>query len=241
MNKYKYQTLQIKQDPRKPFQRYYVHVDGYIYKIYGGREIVLPVRIKNQMPLVEVYDRDVSLIFLLLEYFDGKIYKTSERQNTRFKFKCIDGRYPLKHIRIITRTSTGEDGSYKMYKYKCKEKASSANSRVRNISSINELDVFNSLQRMKYRCNYCNYKLDHKTWELDHFQPLSQGGLNTPENITPSCKPCNRMKGGMEINAFLHKVFSIKENYNDAYIMERPTISKRIKDKVSKNRTKKEI
>jgi hypothetical protein len=45
----------------------------------------------------------------------------------------------------------------------------------------------------------------------------------------------------MEINAFLHKVFSIKQNYNDPYIMERPTISKRIKDKVSKNRTKKEI
>lgn len=46
-------------------------------------------------------------------------------------------------------------------------------------------------ERDGYECRYCGC-----TDELavDHIIPLSRGGTNDPENLTPACKPCNSSK-----------------------------------------------
>lgn len=50
------------------------------------------------------------------------------------------------------------------------------------------------------RCQYCGAELSTKpgrpnSYEADHAQPYSRGGPSTPENLTPSCRTCNRSKG----------------------------------------------
>jgi 5-methylcytosine-specific restriction endonuclease McrA len=50
------------------------------------------------------------------------------------------------------------------------------------------------------RCQYCGSKLDPKSgrpnsYEPDHTTPYSRGGPSTQENLTPSCRTCNRSKG----------------------------------------------
>jgi RHS repeat-associated protein len=50
------------------------------------------------------------------------------------------------------------------------------------------------------RCQYCGTELNTKpgrpnSYEADHTQPYSRGGPSTPENLTPSCRTCNRAKG----------------------------------------------
>ena len=58
------------------------------------------------------------------------------------------------------------------------------------------------------RCAYCGSKL-HTTaghansYEADHGNPYSQGGESTKENLYPSCRTCNRSKGGKTIDEWL--------------------------------------
>ena len=51
-------------------------------------------------------------------------------------------------------------------------------------------------QRFDYRCGYCGL---HEIWfgdelEIDHFQPLKQGGTDALENLVYACAKCNRYK-----------------------------------------------
>lgn len=50
------------------------------------------------------------------------------------------------------------------------------------------------------RCQYCRKELDPKSgrpnsYEADHANPYARGGPSTPDNLTPSCRTCNRAKG----------------------------------------------
>lgn len=49
------------------------------------------------------------------------------------------------------------------------------------------------LQRDHRVCAYCCDDAD----EVDHIVPVCQGGMNSDENLTASCKRCNRTKGGL--------------------------------------------
>jgi hypothetical protein len=52
-------------------------------------------------------------------------------------------------------------------------------------------------------CAYCNRS--DVSLQQDHVIPLSQGGAHTPENIVPSCFPCNRDKSDLSLVAWLAK------------------------------------
>ena len=52
------------------------------------------------------------------------------------------------------------------------------------------------------RCKYCGSELKREkgfsnSYEADHRIPHSRGGLSTQENLTPSCRSCNRSKGAL--------------------------------------------
>lgn len=52
------------------------------------------------------------------------------------------------------------------------------------------------------RCYYCEVRLTlaagwPHTMTLDHKEPLSRGGRNSPANYVPACSPCNNEKGSM--------------------------------------------
>lgn len=45
------------------------------------------------------------------------------------------------------------------------------------------------------RCLYCDRTFPLNEITLDHLVAKSRGGLSVPENLWPSCKPCNGRKG----------------------------------------------
>lgn len=47
---------------------------------------------------------------------------------------------------------------------------------------------------LKGRCAYCNIPLENGS-EIDHVLPISRGGTDTIDNVTLSCRKCNREKG----------------------------------------------
>ena len=44
-------------------------------------------------------------------------------------------------------------------------------------------------------CRYCGIELKHHEIQMDHVFPKSRGGLNTEDNLVPSCRECNVKKG----------------------------------------------
>lgn len=54
-----------------------------------------------------------------------------------------------------------------------------------------------------YRCHYCNGQFTLRDLHKEHKTPLSRGGLNTIDNIVPSCGPCNYRKGRKTAQEFL--------------------------------------
>lgn len=56
------------------------------------------------------------------------------------------------------------------------------------------------LERDGHKCNYCGATDD---LAVDHIIPLSRGGTNDPENLTPACKPCNSSKGDRLIEEWM--------------------------------------
>ena len=47
-------------------------------------------------------------------------------------------------------------------------------------------------------CYWCNTKLNKKNTHLDHFIPLSKGGLHTIDNLVLSCSCCNLKKSNKD-------------------------------------------
>jgi len=45
-------------------------------------------------------------------------------------------------------------------------------------------------------CAYCRSYVSFDELEFDHFIPIELGGMTEPKNMLPSCKTCNRGRGG---------------------------------------------
>ena len=53
------------------------------------------------------------------------------------------------------------------------------------------------LARYDYKCSYCHRPIglsDYRFFESDHIYPASEDGPDTPDNRTPACRECNRLK-----------------------------------------------
>ena len=60
---------------------------------------------------------------------------------------------------------------------------------------------FRVLQRDNFRCQYCGRTAkDDVRLEIDHIVPLCKGGTNEDSNLITCCMPCNRSKGGTQLN-----------------------------------------
>lgn len=56
------------------------------------------------------------------------------------------------------------------------------------------------------KCSYCGISgLSGVQMEIDHIVPASKGGPSELWNLTPSCKPCNRVKRDMDVDVFLEQ------------------------------------
>lgn len=55
-------------------------------------------------------------------------------------------------------------------------------------------------RRDGYTCQYCGST--DSDLECDHITPVADGGGHDAENLTTACRPCNRRKGSMSIEAW---------------------------------------
>lgn len=94
--------------------------------------------------------------------------------------------------------------------FKCEQRAKDSNRRFDGV--IDKFDVLHSLKLNNFKCFYCNDKIDYKNWQLDHFHPRANGGLNEKENLVACCKWCNTMKNALCGNSFINKCNQIIEN-----------------------------
>lgn len=220
----------------KGFRNFYIHKDGYVFKAIGHKEIIIPTRVVKTVPKVLLGGKNYNVAFLMLEYFGEKIIKPygGDMSQIRIKYRIIDGKIPMHTIKIVEYCSNKHEDLRK-FKFKCLEKANSANSRVNNISTISDNDVFDSLIRTDFKCSYCNRKLDFRTWELDHVSPLSKSGLNIPNNISPACKNCNRMKSNLDIVEFIHTCKMISLNFEDSEYLTGETFKQKQESWLDRN------
>jgi 5-methylcytosine-specific restriction endonuclease McrA len=53
-----------------------------------------------------------------------------------------------------------------------------------------------------YICTYCG--AGSRNLECDHIVPVSRGGLNDDDNLTTSCRSCNRSKSNKLLSEWIH-------------------------------------
>ena len=138
--------------------KHYIHIDGYVFKVYNFKEVRIPIKVTQSIPRVRLNNQNFNMIFLMVEYFGEKKYSINEFSNVRFKFKLENGLIPFKSIKLIE-SKFQEVEDERIHLYKCLEKSISANNRVSNNSTITAYDVFNSLLRTNFKCTYCNKRL----------------------------------------------------------------------------------
>lgn len=207
---------------------YFISDEGYCFKIVDGREKIIKSFVSNGILKVHILNERNSIIDLMVKYFIGL---ENVDHHSRIQYKKIDDRIPLKHIKIKRSDVFDSKDEQKMFIFKCQEKATGNNCRVKNEYKLTKEDIYSSLQRTNFECFYCGAKLN-STWELDHVVPISKGGKNISTNIIPSCKICNRMKGALLFEKFISQSNRISENNSDNERLPKNNIIKDLNNKV---------
>lgn len=192
----------------KGTKRFFIHKDGYVFKVENSKDILIELKIIKGVPRVLVENKKLNLVLLMLEYFGNK----NNPLFNKYTFKIIDGKIPLNKIKTSSICENSSLDELNIFRYKCTEKAKSQNSRVKNKSTINDIDVLNSLKRTNFKCTYCGTEIKPSKWHLDHFVPLGLNVNNEYKNITPSCKECNLMKGCLSFDKFIFQINLIYKN-----------------------------
>jgi len=79
-------------------------------------------------------------------------------------------------------------------KYKSQKKLAGGN--------FTDADIAQIRAHLDDRCAYCGDPLSGEG-EIDHRTPVSQGGNNSPANLTLACRTCNRDKHGKTAEEFI--------------------------------------
>ncbi len=83
-----------------------------------------------------------------------------------------------------------------------------------NLGNKYKLYIYN---RDKKKCYYCDKNLKFKQITLDHYLPVSRGGLDEVFNLVTCCKKCNYIKGNNIIKGWKDKIIylfkkAVKDN-----------------------------
>lgn len=70
------------------------------------------------------------------------------------------------------------------------------------------------LGKMKGHCAYCGCEISLQEMQIDHILPLKKGGLDTLDNMWPSCKSCNHYKHTLTVEQFRRAIESMPHTLN---------------------------
>lgn len=76
--------------------------------------------------------------------------------------------------------------------------------KLKVLNKINQSDIDNLIQANNNLCFYCGIIVVRGiNLHLDHKIPLCKGGEHNIDNLVPSCKKCNLMKGTKSVDDFM--------------------------------------
>lgn len=81
------------------------------------------------------------------------------------------------------------------------------------LSKKTRFDVF---KRDGFICQYCGSHPPSVILEVDHIEPVSLGGNNSPDNLITSCFNCNRGKGAQPLDVIAPGVAEKSERLREA-------------------------
>jgi len=93
-----------------------------------------------------------------------------------------------------------KDETPKTHKYNLREKRKTIPTRVRY--EVWKVYCGNSLEG---HCFCCKKEIEYSTWECGHIKPAAEGGPDTIDNLRPTCLPCNRGMGTMNMLDYMKK------------------------------------
>jgi len=92
----------------------------------------------------------------------------------------------LQEIRRTWRATNPDKAKIYYRNYRAKKRQSAGTHSAEDIAAIYTMQ--------RGRCVDCGALLQSRKWEVDHIQPISQGGSNNKANLQILCRPCNRYK-----------------------------------------------
>jgi len=120
-------------------------------------------------------------------------YERTYRENNKEARALIVKKSALKnkdhHARVRKLYLKTEAGIASYKKYTQKRYAIRKNAFIEDVD-INELYIYS-----KGKCFYCSSCVDFKDIHVDHYIPLSKGGMHEKLNLRISCAHCNLSKG----------------------------------------------
>ena len=120
-----------------------------------------------------------------------KIYYEANKEHVLLKNKEYQKKNRLRINKYLLEYFKTEIGS-----------ASKLNTRHKRRAIIKDGDATTQQLKELYstvkNCYWCNTKLNKKNTHLDHFIPLSKGGLHTIDNLVLSCSCCNLKKSNKD-------------------------------------------
>ncbi len=69
-------------------------------------------------------------------------------------------------------------------------------------------EFFEKCTAQDWKCTYCGLE---KPLTVDHMIPLSKGGSNSIDNITPACLTCNCSKGDKTYDEYIDRIKSVNK------------------------------
>lgn len=103
----------------------------------------------------------------------------------------------------------------------CESRAYNANKRcAASQQIISAIDVHDCLKSTAFCCFYCGESLSPLSWHMDHFRPLSRGGVNTLSNLRAACPICNLAKSDQTMDEFVIRISRILSKHSTRKVNE---------------------
>lgn len=97
--------------------------------------------------------------------------------------------------------------------------------------AINKRFRFEVFKRDLFCCQYCGSTPPNAVLEIDHINPVCNGGSNDIDNLITACFDCNRGKGGVTLDSspetLLNKAETLKERVEQLKAYEKLMLSKK--------------
>jgi len=196
--------------PLRNFKGHFIHNSGFVFYVKNGKDISVDATRDSvsNFVYVNIRGKQINLLYLMIENFLPTLM-----QHQHFKYSIQYGsRIPAQSIKISDVTEGLSDLHIKvMADFSCRSRSDSAN--LRTGSKISPIQIANVLIKHSFLCIYCGETLNNRTWHLDHFIPISKHGLNSENNIVPSCARCNLMKSNIMPKDFYDQCRKIADNH----------------------------